>query len=83
MAVLMDSCSVMRVSKNGFENKLCESVAPALIDIDSDSCHHIHHVCKKFIKIFNKYLEKPYQDIYNDFKWSEDMQVIMQDVFKC
>ena len=76
MTGLMDSCSVMRGSKNGFEIKLCESVAPALIDMDGDSCHHIHNACKKFTKIFDKYLEQLYQDIYNDyndFKWSEDI----------
>ena len=48
MAVLMDSCSVMRGSKNGFEIKLRESVAPALINMDGDSCHHIHNACKIF-----------------------------------
>ena len=74
MTVLIDSCSVIkfRDSNNGFENKPCESVAPALIDIDSDSHHHIHNACEKTANIFNKYLEKLYQDIYNDFKWSED-----------
>ena len=74
MAVLMDSCSVMRGSKNGFEIKLRESVAPALIDMDGDSCHHIHNACKKFTT------EQLYQDIYNDFKWSEDIRVILEDI---
>ena len=68
MAVLMDSCSVIRGSKNGFEIKLRESVASALIDMDGDSCHHIHNACKKFTKIFDKYLGQLYQDIYNGFK---------------
>ena len=74
MAVLMDSCSVMRGSKNGFEIKLRESVAPALIDMDGDSCHHIHNACKKFTT------EQLYQDTYNDFKWSEDIRVILKDI---
>ena len=60
----MDSCSDMRGSKNGFEIKLCESVVPALIDLDGDSCHHIYNACKKFTKICDKYLEQLYQDIY-------------------
>ena len=38
MAVLMDLCSVMRGSKNGFEVKLHENVASHLIDIDDDAC---------------------------------------------
>ena len=83
MAVLVDSCSVMRGSKNGFEIKLCESVVPALIDTDSDSCHHTHNASKKFTKIFDKYLEQLYQDIYSDFKWSEDIQVILEDISEC
>ena len=83
MAVPMDSCFVMRGSKNGFEIKFRESVAPALIDMDGDSCHHIHNACKKFTKIFDKYLEQLYQDIYNDFKWSEDIRVILEDICKC
>ena len=73
----MDSCSVMRDSKNGFEIKLRESVAPALIDMDGDSCHHIHNACKKFTT------EQLYQDIYNDFKWSEDIRVILEDICGC
>ena len=83
MAVLMDSCSVVRGSKSGFEIKLRESVAPALIDMDGDSCHHIHNACKKFTTIFDQYLEQLYQDIYNGFKWSEDIQVILEDICEC
>ena len=83
MAVLMDSCSVIRGSKNGFEIKLRESVASALIDMDGDSCHHIHNACKKFTKIFNKYLEQLYQDICNDFNLSEGIQVILEDICEC
>ena len=83
MTGLMDPCSVMRGSKNGFEIKLCESVASALIDMDCDSCHHIHNACKKFTKIFNKYLEQLYQDLCNDFKLSEGIQVILEDICEC
>ena len=63
MGILMESCSVMRGSKKGFEIQLCERVAPALIDTDGDLCHHIHNACKKFKKVFDKYLEQVYQDI--------------------
>ena len=83
MSVLMDSCSVMRSSKISFEIKLHESVAPAVIDMDGDLCHHIHNACKKFTKVFEKYLEQLYQDIYNDFTWSEDIPVILEDICAC
>ena len=41
--------------------------------MDGDSCHHIHNACKKFAKIFDKYLEQLYQDIDNYVKWPEDI----------
>ena len=83
MVVLMDSCSVIRGCENDFEIKLRESVASALIDMNGDSCHHIHNACKKFTKIFDKYLEQLYQDIYNELKWSEDIRVILEDICEC
>ena len=47
--MLMDSCSVMKGSRNGVETKH-ESVAPALIGTDGDLCHHIPNACKKIPK---------------------------------
>ena len=46
LAMLMDSCSVMRGEKSRHETKVCE-VAPHLIDVDGDSCHHIHNFVNK------------------------------------
>ena len=46
LASLMDTCNVMRRSKNGLEKKLCETVCPNLSEIDGDSWHHIHNSCK-------------------------------------
>ena len=57
--------------------------SPAQIYMDGDSCHHIHNACRKFVKIFDKYLEQLYQDIYNYFKWSEDIRVILEDICEC
>ena len=34
-------------------------------------------------KIFDKYLEQLYQDIHNDFKWSEDIRDILEDFCEC
>ena len=79
-AMLMDSCSVMRGSKNGFETKIRLRVAPHLLDIDGDSCHHIHNASKIFTKVFDGYLESLYRDIYNDFKWSEDLKVELRAI---
>ena len=48
LSTLMDSCGVMRGVKNGFETKLRDQVAPNLIDVDSNACHHVHNAAKKF-----------------------------------
>ena len=76
----MDSCDVMRGVKNGFETKSRDQVAPNLLDIDGDACHHIHNAAKKFTKVCDKYLETLCWDIYNDFKWSEDLRVVLEDL---
>ena len=80
LAMLMDSCGVMRGSKNGFETKIRLRVAPHLLDIDGDSCHHIHNASKIFTKVFDGYLESLFRDIYNDFKWSEDLKVELRAI---
>ena len=77
----MDSRGVMRGVKNGFETKLRDQLAPNLLDVDVDACHHIHNAAKKFTKVFDRYLET-YRDIYNDFKWSEDVKVVLEDLCK-
>ena len=58
----MDSCSVMRVEKSRLETRVRE-VAPHLIDIDGDSCHHIHNFVKKMTSHFGYYLEGLFCDI--------------------
>ena len=78
----MDSCGVMRGVKNGFETKLRDQVTPNLLDVDGDTCHHIHNAAKKFTKVFDRCLETLYHDIYNDFKWSEDLKVVLEDLCK-
>ena len=52
-------------------------MVPNLLDVDGDACHHLHNASRKFTKIFDNYLEALYQDIHNDFKWSENLGVIL------
>ena len=56
-SMLMDSCAVMRGSKNGLEVQVRREKAPQLLDVDGDSCHHIHNCCKVFCKPFEYSLE--------------------------
>ena len=41
--------------KNGFEPKVQENLASHLLDIDGDSCHHVHNIAKCFTKPFKNF----------------------------
>ncbi|XP_041361320.1 uncharacterized protein LOC121377407 [Gigantopelta aegis] len=80
VSILMDSCAVMRGSKNGLEVKIRQGKAPQLLDIDGDSCHHIHNACKKFCGPFEGYVEGLATDLHNDLKWSADLKQMLVEV---
>ncbi|KAH3837663.1 hypothetical protein DPMN_111064 [Dreissena polymorpha] len=52
VSILMDSCAVMRGSKNGMERRIRGDKAPNLLDIDGDVCHHIHNWTNKLCTRF-------------------------------
>ena len=79
-SVLMDSCSVMRGKKSGVETRLRNEKAPHLLDIDGDSCHHIHNACKRFCNPFQKYLEYLFIDLHNDFQFSSDQKQLLSEI---
>ncbi|XP_052795810.1 uncharacterized protein LOC128228504 [Mya arenaria] len=79
VSVLMDSCSVMRGSKSGVETRL-KQYAPHLLDIDGDTCHHVHNASKKFCAPFDCWIEHLFTDIANDVKWSTDTRDAMKEV---
>jgi len=79
VSILMDSCRVMRGAKNGLEVRVRREQVE-LLDIDGDSCHHIHNITKNFCKHFDHELEKLYTDIHNDHKWSADLRSWLQEV---
>ena len=79
VSCLMDSCNVMRGSKNGVEQKLREKV-PQLLDIDGDSCHHIHNAAKKFCAPFTYHCEGLFKDIFNDMKYSPDLRDSLTEI---
>lgn len=80
LSILMDSCNVMRGKKNGVEARLRNTVAPHLLDIDGDSCHHIHGCCKKFTSAFGGIIERLFSDIFCDFKYSPVFQQSLQGI---
>ena len=46
-------------------------MAPHLLDIDGDTCHHTHNThCAPF----DNYLEKLFIDLFTDVKWSQHIR---------
>ena len=75
----MDSCAVMRGPKCGVEVRLREK-APQLLDIDGDSCHHIHNAVRQLCKPFDYHVEGLLGDLHNDFKWSSDLRERLEEI---
>ena len=78
-AMFMDSASVMWGEKNGLEKRV-RDLAPHSIDIDGDSCHHMHNIVKNFTNHFDKFLEGLFRNIYTDFKTSADFLEMLKEI---
>ena len=65
--------------KTGVETRLREN-APRLLDIDGDSCHHIHNAAKKISETFDKMPESVFRSIHSDFQWSCDLRDYLQEL---
>ena len=74
------TCNVVWGKKSGVETRIRSEKAPHLLDIDGDSCHHIHNACKKFCSPIDKYLEGLFTDIQNDFKWCSDQKDLFSKI---
>lgn len=80
VSLMMDSCNVMRGSKSGVETRIRENKAPHLLDVDGDSCHHIHNATKQFCKPFDGLVEGLLFDLHTDFKWSADLKETLEEM---
>ncbi|KAF3841447.1 hypothetical protein F7725_007309 [Dissostichus mawsoni] len=49
VSMMLDSCNVMRGSKSGLETRIRDKHCQTLLDIDGDSCHHIHNAAKSLL----------------------------------
>lgn len=81
VSMMMDSCNVMRGSKSGLETRIRSKYCQNLLDVDGDSCHHIHNAAKQFAAPFGHYLEQLFTDLHTDHQWASD-QVIVIDIVK-
>ncbi|CAL8275198.1 unnamed protein product [Boreogadus saida] len=80
VSMMMDSCAVMRGSKTGLETSVRHNHCPELLDIDGDSCHHIHNASKRFSSPFNGHLEQLFSDLHVDPKWASDQRAYLQEI---
>ena len=80
LSILMDSCNVMRGPKNGLEKQIRNDLAPHLLDIDGDVCHHLHNATKKFCEPFEWWVEALFGDIHNEFHWSRKNRDILEEL---
>lgn len=49
--------------------RLRKDFAPQLLDIDGDSCHHVHNACKTTAAPFENWIENLCNNLHNDFTW--------------
>jgi hypothetical protein len=80
ISLMMDSCAVMRGSKSGVETQIRANECKNMLNIDGDSCHHIHNVAKMFCRPFGNWLEQLLLDLHTDHKWSPDQVHYLSEI---
>ena len=80
IALLADSVNTMRGKISSVETLIRTRDASHLLDIDGESCHHMHNVVKKLTFFFDYYLENLFRDISNEFKYCVDSLFLMEEV---
>nr|XP_055069280.1 uncharacterized protein LOC129450264 [Misgurnus anguillicaudatus] len=80
ISIMLDSCNVMRGSKSGLETRIRERHCPTLLDVDGDSCHHVHNAAKRFAEPFENYLEQLFADIHTDHQWASDQLAYLKEI---
>ena len=64
----------------GLETRICEEVAPHLVDIDDNASHHVHNITKTFCSYFENYVENLFRQIYTDFAALADSLEIIKEI---
>lgn len=80
LAILMDSCAVMRGSKNGLEKKIRGEKNPSLLDFDGDACHHIHNASRKLAPAFEHEPEDLFGCLFRDHRYSADHRELLLEL---
>ena len=80
ISMMMDSCNVMRGSKSGLETRIRGTHCQNLLDVDGDSCHHIHNAAKQFAAPFGHHLEQLFSDLHTDHQWASDQSKYLIEI---
>ncbi|KAJ4925581.1 hypothetical protein JOQ06_018307 [Pogonophryne albipinna] len=80
VSIMLDSCNVMRGSKSGLETRIRQNHCKTLLDVDGDSCHHVHNAAKKFAEPFENYLEQLFTDLHTDHLWESDQIMYLKEI---
>ena len=76
---LPGSTNYMRGKITGIE-LLLRKEAPHLLDVDSNTCHHVHNASKKFLSPFDKHIEQLFTDLRTDMEWSTDLRAYLKEI---
>ena len=79
ISIMMDSCAVIIGSK-GLETRIMRELAPHLLDVDGDVCHHVHNASKRLCAPFEPWTEKMSNDLHNNHKWSVNLHEWLADI---
>ena len=71
VSILSDSCNVMRGKKAGVETRIRESHAHHLLDIDGDTCHHVHNAAKRLSQAFERKPEAVFSAVHDDCRFTD------------
>ena len=69
----------MRGHKSGLETRT-RDFTPPLINIDGNTCHHVHNIVKTFTGSFENYIENMFCQIYTEFNTSADSMEMLKDI---
>ena len=59
---------------------LQKQYAPHLLNIDGDSCNHVHNITKALCEPFESWLERLFTDLHLDFKYCTQYKKIMTEI---
>ena len=76
---MSDSANYMQGKTEDFET-LLQSIAPHPVDIDGDTCHHIHKSMRNFCSYFQCDVKGLCDDLFQDTRFSPDIKSYLEQL---